>query len=101
MFRDRRGAEAGATRAGLRGEAAGESGARGQALCGRTLFGLTASEARLARLMASGDAIDDIAETVGIKIATARSQLAVVFSKVGVNRQIKLVAIAESHCPSR
>src|SRR5262245_17437202 len=59
----------------------------------RTLFGLTASEARLARHLAAGDAIEEVADALGIKLTTARSKLAVIFSKTGIRRQTKLVAV--------
>jgi DNA-binding CsgD family transcriptional regulator len=59
----------------------------------RALLDLTAAEARLAQLLASGDALEEVAHKLGIKLTTARSQLAVIFSKTGIRRQTKLVAI--------
>jgi len=59
----------------------------------RTLFGLTPAEARLAQLLASGDTLEEVAEKLGIKLTTARSQLAVIFSKTEIRRQTKLVVI--------
>ena len=59
----------------------------------RALFGLTAAEARLAQLLASGDTLEEVAEKLCIKLTTARSQLAIIFSKAGIRRQTKLVAI--------
>jgi DNA-binding CsgD family transcriptional regulator len=59
----------------------------------RALFELTAAEARLARHLSSGDTLEEIAERLSIKLTTARSQLAVIFSKTGIRRQSKLVAI--------
>ena len=59
----------------------------------RVLFGLTVSQARLAQHLASGDTVEEVAERLGIKLTTARSQLAVIFSKTGVRRQTKLVAL--------
>jgi len=59
----------------------------------RELFGLTAAEARFAQLLASGDSAEEVAETLGIKLTTARSKLAVIFSKTQTRRQTKLVAL--------
>jgi DNA-binding CsgD family transcriptional regulator len=59
----------------------------------RELFGLTATEARFAQLIASGDTVEEVAETMGIKLTTARSKLAVIFSKTETRRQTKLVAL--------
>jgi DNA-binding CsgD family transcriptional regulator len=59
----------------------------------RLLLDLTAAEARLAQLLASGDTLEQVAQKLGVKLTTARSQLAVIFSKTGIRRQTKLVAI--------
>ena len=59
----------------------------------RAMFGLTAAEARLAQLLASGDTLEEVARKLRIKLTTARSQLAIIFSKAGIRRQTKLVAI--------
>jgi DNA-binding CsgD family transcriptional regulator len=59
----------------------------------RSLFELTGAEARLAQHLARGDSVEEIARTLGVKIATARTQLAAIFSKTGARRQAKLVAI--------
>ena len=59
----------------------------------RALLDLTAAEARLARLLASGDTLEEVAQKLCIKLTTARSQLATIFSKIGIRRQAKLVAI--------
>lgn len=59
----------------------------------RTLLDLTAAEARLAQLLSAGDTLDEVSQKLGIKLTTARSQLAVIFSKTGIRRQTKLVAI--------
>ena len=57
------------------------------------LFGLSPAEARLAQRIACGDSLEDIAAGAGIKMSTARSQLASVFCKTGTQRQPKLVAL--------
>ena len=59
----------------------------------RELFGLTAAEARFAQLLACGDSVEEVAEKLGIKLTTARSKLAVIFSKTQTRRQTKLVAL--------
>jgi DNA-binding CsgD family transcriptional regulator len=59
----------------------------------KTLFDLTAAECRLAQHLARGDSIEEIAQKLSIKMATARTQLAAIFSKTGARRQAKLVAI--------
>ena len=57
------------------------------------VFGLTPAEARLAQRIARGDSLEDIAADAGIKMPTARCQLASVFGKTGTHRQPKLVAL--------
>lgn len=57
------------------------------------LFDLTAAEARLAQLLASGDSVEEVAHKLCVKMTTARTQLAAVFSKTDTRRQAKLVAI--------
>jgi DNA-binding CsgD family transcriptional regulator len=59
----------------------------------RQLFDLTPAEARLARGLARGDALEEVAGELNIKMTTARSQLASIFSKTQTRRQAGLVAI--------
>jgi DNA-binding CsgD family transcriptional regulator len=59
----------------------------------RVVFDLTPAEARLAQGVARGDTLEEIASALGIKMTTARTQLASVFAKTGTRRQAKLVAI--------
>lgn len=56
-------------------------------------YGLTCAEARLASMMAEGNSLEDIAESLAVSIQTARSQLKSVFAKTGVRRQAELVAL--------
>lgn len=58
----------------------------------RTLFDLTETESHVAALVGSGSAIADVAQSLAMKEATARTHLARIFSKSGVNRQPELVA---------
>lgn len=56
-------------------------------------FGLTPAEARLATLLATGEALEDAADTLGITRETARSRLKSIFHKTGTHRQAALVAL--------
>jgi DNA-binding CsgD family transcriptional regulator len=58
-----------------------------------SLFGLTAAEARLASLMASGGSPEVAASRLGISRETARNQLKAVFLKTETHRQGELVAL--------
>jgi len=59
----------------------------------RSLFDLTLSEARVARGLAVGDTLDEIASTGGVAISTVRSQLRMVLQKTGCSRQAEVVAL--------
>jgi DNA-binding CsgD family transcriptional regulator len=56
-------------------------------------FGLSEAEARLAARLASGEALEMVAEQFGIAKETGRSQLKSIFAKTGVHRQAELVAL--------
>ena len=56
-------------------------------------FGLTAAEAYVAIGVARGETLISIATRRGITVATARTQLRSVFSKLGAHRQSQLVAV--------
>lgn len=56
----------------------------------RDCLQLTISEARLASLIGCGIPIEQVAETLGITVGTARNVLKAVFRKAGVNRQTQL-----------
>jgi DNA-binding CsgD family transcriptional regulator len=62
----------------------------------RSLFDLTASEARVARGLAAGATLDEIASTAGVAITTVRSQLRMVLQKTGCGRQAEIVALLAS-----
>lgn len=55
------------------------------------LFGLTASESRLAAGLVRGQPLDEAAEANGLKVASARTYLKSIFLKMGVTRQAELV----------
>jgi DNA-binding CsgD family transcriptional regulator len=57
------------------------------------LFDLTPAEARVARGIAAGKTVHDLAEEAGLATGTVRQQLKSVFSKTGVSRQADLVGL--------
>jgi DNA-binding CsgD family transcriptional regulator len=57
------------------------------------LFDLTPAEARVARGIAAGKTVDDLAYETGLAVGTVRQQLKSVFNKTGVSRQAELVGI--------
>ena len=57
------------------------------------LFGLTAAEARLACSISRGETLGEAAGVLGIKISTARCQLAKLMAKTETRRQAQLVAL--------
>jgi len=59
----------------------------------RSLFDLTLAEARVARALAAGETLDEIASAGGVAISTVRSQLRAVLQKTGCTRQAELVAL--------
>jgi DNA-binding CsgD family transcriptional regulator len=58
----------------------------------RDAYGLTASEARLARLLAEGLSLRRSAAEAGLTYETARSYVKILFQKTGTHRQADLVA---------
>lgn len=59
----------------------------------RSLFDLTAAEARVARGIVAGQSVTAIAAATGISRETVRTQLKAVLAKVGVTRQAELAAL--------
>ena len=59
----------------------------------RSKFSVTAAEAFIALGIARGETLFSLAEARGITVATARTQLKSVFSKLGAHRQSQLVAL--------
>jgi DNA-binding CsgD family transcriptional regulator len=57
------------------------------------LFDLTPAEARIARGIAAGKTVDDLAKEAHLAVGTVRQQLKSVFGKTGVSRQAELVGI--------
>lgn len=59
----------------------------------RSLFDLTPSEARVARAIATGDSLDDIAADGHVSRNTVRTQLQQVLEKLGCSRQAEVTAL--------
>jgi DNA-binding CsgD family transcriptional regulator len=59
----------------------------------QALFDLTPSEARVARGLASGHTLDDIADSAAVSRNTVRSQLRGVLEKTGCQRQAEVAAL--------
>lgn len=62
----------------------------------RSLFDLTPSEARVARALASGETLEEIAASGSVAISTVRSQLRQVLEKTGCTRQAEVVSLLAS-----
>jgi DNA-binding CsgD family transcriptional regulator/PAS domain-containing protein len=60
----------------------------------RELYGLSATEARVAAAIALGHTVEQIAGANGVKEVTLRTQLRSVFQKTGTTRQVELVRLA-------
>ena len=59
----------------------------------RSLFDLTAAEARVARGLANGKTVDDIATDSAVTVNTVRAQVRGVLEKTGCARQVDIVAM--------
>ena len=67
----------------------------------QTCFGLTLSEARLARKLSSGERLETVADQLGIAYQTARNQLKAIFAKTETHRQAELAALLARFLNSR
>lgn len=65
------------------------------------LFGLSPAEARLLPLLLHGSTPVEMAEGLGLKISTVRSQLSSIFAKTGATRQQDLIRLLGSVPPLR
>ncbi len=63
------------------------------------LFDLTPSEARVARGLAGGETIADLARRLGVASETVRSQLKQIFAKTGTHRQAELARLLAGAAP--
>jgi DNA-binding CsgD family transcriptional regulator len=59
----------------------------------RKIYGLTKAEAKLAKALAEGFSIDEIASQTSVSKHTLRTQLKVVFRKTGLNRQSDIIRL--------
>lgn len=59
----------------------------------KMLFELTPAEAHLAERLAGGSSLTEAADSLGIAVGTARTQLKSVFSKTDTSRQAELVRL--------
>ena len=57
------------------------------------IFGLSPAEARLLPLLLRGCTPQQIAQELGVKVTTVRSQLSSVFAKTGATRQQDLIRL--------
>ena len=67
----------------------------------QSLFDLTPAEARVARGLASGKTVDDIAASGDISPNTVRTHVRGVLEKMGCNRQAEVVALLSGISPAR
>jgi DNA-binding CsgD family transcriptional regulator len=67
----------------------------------QSLFDLTPAEARVARGLASGKTVDDIASDGGISTNTIRTHVRGVLEKTGCNRQADVIALLTAISPTR
>jgi DNA-binding CsgD family transcriptional regulator len=58
----------------------------------RETYGMTRAEAKVAVLLATGHAIDEIAETTGTTVNAVKFHLKAIYAKTGTHRQSELVA---------
>lgn len=67
----------------------------------QSLFDLTPAEARVARSLASGKTVEDIASGGGVSVNTIRTHVRGVLEKTGCNRQAEVVALLTGILPLR
>jgi DNA-binding CsgD family transcriptional regulator len=67
----------------------------------QSLFDLTPAEARVARSLASGDTVEEVALKSGVSHNTVRTQLRGVMDKTGCGRQAEVVALLTGLTPFR
>ena len=59
----------------------------------QSLFDLTPAEARIARSLAAGKTVEDIASSGGVSVSTVRTQVRGVLEKTGCRRQAEVIAL--------
>jgi DNA-binding CsgD family transcriptional regulator len=63
----------------------------------RELYGLTEGEARTAEALLEADRLADVAQKLGVSLATVRTLLQRVFEKTDTHRQSELVRLMLAH----
>ena len=63
----------------------------------RGMFGLTASESRLAAALSNGMSLEEASHAEGWTVNSAKSYLKSIFQKLGVSRQADLVRVVLRH----
>jgi DNA-binding CsgD family transcriptional regulator len=66
----------------------------------QSLFDLTPAEARVARSLATGDSVEEIATRSGVTLNTIRTQVRGVLEKTGCSRQAEVVSLLAGTIPS-
>lgn len=66
----------------------------------QSLYGLTSAEAAVARRLAQGSSLLDIASERDVSLATVRAQMKVLSQKMGCHRQAEVVSIVNSVIPA-
>jgi DNA-binding CsgD family transcriptional regulator len=61
-------------------------------VAGPLTYGLSAAESHITLQLAEGKTVQAIAMNRGVAVGTVRAQIKAIFAKIGVNRQIELVA---------
>ena len=61
------------------------------------MFGLSPAQARLVAALVAGETMADYADTVGISMNTAKTQMRQIFLKTGVNRQADLIRAVDAN----
>ncbi len=56
-------------------------------------FSLPAAEARVAAAVGAGESPREVAERLGVSFHTVRAQVARVFEKIGISRQVELARL--------
>ena len=74
----------------------GQGGALPSARALRECFDLTASQCRIALRLCAGRVPKQIAQDLGVSVATVRTQLRALLAKTGTSRQAQLVALLSS-----
>jgi DNA-binding CsgD family transcriptional regulator len=65
------------------------------------LFDLTPAEARVARSLAAGKTVENIASDASVSLNTVRTHVRGVLEKTGCNRQAEVVALLTGIVPPR